>query len=128
MNALNGYLNPTDHSQRKITQADKDFAKRLDFKDIKFPVKVRDIPKTEKNRSPSTLVFLVMKTRINIQFMYQKSVVNKKHVDLLLIEKKGQRHYDPIKDVNIFMYNHTLHHRKDIFFAILYKFLEKKKY
>ena len=48
MNALNGYLNPTDHSQRKITQADKDFAKRLDFKDIKFPVKVRDIPKTEK--------------------------------------------------------------------------------
>ena len=78
MNALNGYLNPTDHSPRKITQADKDFAMRLDFKDIKFPVKVRDIPKTEKkNRNPSTLVFLVMKIRKNIQFMYQKSVVKK---------------------------------------------------
>ena len=36
------YLNPADHNSRIITKADKDFAKRLDFKDIKFPVKLRD--------------------------------------------------------------------------------------
>ena len=37
------YLNSTDHNPRRITQADKDFAKKLDFKDIQFPVKIRDI-------------------------------------------------------------------------------------
>ena len=34
------YLNPADHKPRRITKGDKDFAKRLDFKDRKFPVKI----------------------------------------------------------------------------------------
>ena len=38
-------LNPADHNTRRIIKADKDFAKRLDFKDIKFPVKTRDFEK-----------------------------------------------------------------------------------
>ena len=49
----------------KTTKADRDFAKKLDFKDIKFPVKVRDIYKIEK-KITSELVFLVMKIRENI--------------------------------------------------------------
>ena len=39
------YLNPADHNSRRITKANKDFAKKLDFKDIMFPVKIRDIHK-----------------------------------------------------------------------------------
>ena len=35
------YLNPEDHYPARITKADKDFARRLDFKDIKFPAKTR---------------------------------------------------------------------------------------
>ena len=69
------YLNPADHSPARIIKADKDFPKKLDFKD-KFPAKFRDIQKTEK-KIPSTVVFLVMKTRRNIKFMYQKNVVKK---------------------------------------------------
>ena len=42
-------LHPADQNPARITKADKDFAKRLDFKDIKFPVKPRDIHKIEKN-------------------------------------------------------------------------------
>ena len=42
------YVNPTDHDPRRITKANKDFTKKIDFKDIKFPVKVRDMHKTEK--------------------------------------------------------------------------------
>ena len=38
--------------------------------------------------------------------MYQK------HVDLLLMEEKGKKHYVLIKDFKRFIYNHTLHHRK----------------
>ena len=38
------YLNPVDHNPRRITKADK----KLDLKNIKFPVKIRDIYKIEK--------------------------------------------------------------------------------
>ena len=49
--------NPTDHNPKGIIKGDKDFAKKLDFKAIKFPVKVRDTEKIEN--IPSTLVFFL---------------------------------------------------------------------
>ena len=70
MNALNGVYSA------RITKVDKHFIKKLDFKDIKVPVKVRDIHKIEKT-IPLTLLFLVMKIRKNIQSMYQKNIVKK---------------------------------------------------
>ena len=69
------YLHLEDHNPARITIAEKDFTKKLDFKDIKFAVKVRDIHKI-KERIPSELVLLIMKIRKNIQCMYQKSVAN----------------------------------------------------
>ena len=68
------YLNPADHHPARITKADKDIAKKLDFKDIKFPVKVKDIHKIEET-NPSPLVFLIMKIKKNMQSIYQKNVV-----------------------------------------------------
>ena len=50
-------LNPVDHNPRIITKAGKDFAKNLDFKNIKFPVKVKDIHKIEKENSIGISVF-----------------------------------------------------------------------
>ena len=54
------YLHHSDHHTENITKADEDFSKRLDFKDIKCQIKVRDIHKNEK-RIPLALVFFVMK-------------------------------------------------------------------
>ena len=51
------YLNPADHNSRRITKFDKDFAKRLDFKDIKFPAKIRAIHKIVKKNSICIIVF-----------------------------------------------------------------------
>ena len=51
------YLNPVDHHLARIRKADKVFAKKLNFKDIKFPVKKRDIHKIEKKNSISISVF-----------------------------------------------------------------------
>ena len=51
------YLNPADHNPARISKADIDFAKRLDFKDIKFPVKTRDIHKIKKKSSIGIIVF-----------------------------------------------------------------------
>ena len=42
------HLHPTDHNPKRITNADKYFAKKLDYKDINFSVKARDIHKIEK--------------------------------------------------------------------------------
>ena len=71
------YLHPVDHNPKRITKTDDGFSKKLDFKDIKFPVKVRNIHTIEKKIILSTLVFLVMKIRKNIKSMYQKNVVKK---------------------------------------------------
>ena len=54
MTTLNGAwsdinLNPADHHLARIRKGDKDFARELDFKDIKIPVKIRNIHKIEKN-------------------------------------------------------------------------------
>ena len=46
------HLNLVDHNSRRIAKADDNFAiKKLDFKGIKFPVKIRDIHKIEKKNS-----------------------------------------------------------------------------
>ena len=43
-------LNPGDHNPRRITKSEKDFEKRLNFKDIEFPVKIRDLHKIKKQK------------------------------------------------------------------------------
>ena len=51
------YLNHADCNPARITKANKDFAKRFHFKDIRFSVKTRDIHKIEKNNSTGISVF-----------------------------------------------------------------------
>ena len=65
------YLHPADRNPVRITKADKDFSKKLDFRDMKFSVKFRDMHKIEK-KNISTLMSFVMKIKKNTQSMYQK--------------------------------------------------------
>ena len=51
------YLNPASHQLARITKVDRDFAKKIDFKDLKFPIKIRDIHKIEKKNSIGISVF-----------------------------------------------------------------------
>ena len=58
------YLNPADHHPARITKSAKIFAKKLDFKDVKVPVKTGDIQKIEKKkRILLPIAFSVIKTR-----------------------------------------------------------------
>ena len=41
------YLNPAMRNLIRITKSDKEFAKKLGFKDTNFPVKIRVMHKTE---------------------------------------------------------------------------------
>ena len=47
------YINPADHDPARIIEADKEFTKKLDFKDIIFPGKNKDIRKIEKKKKNS---------------------------------------------------------------------------
>ena len=80
------YLNPADHNPRRITKVDKDFAKRLDFKDIKFPVKTRDIHKIEKKNSIGIGVF-GYENKVEYPVYVSKKCCEDKHVDLLFIDE-----------------------------------------
>ena len=65
MNTLNieiRHVNPADQNPRRIRKIVKDFSRELHLKDLKFPVKTKDLHKSKK-RIESALLFLVMKTR-----------------------------------------------------------------
>ena len=105
------YLNPAGRNPAKITKADKKCVKKPDFKDTKFPIKVRDINKIEKKNSISISNF-GYENKEKHPNCVSKKCYDKKHVDLLLIEEKDKRHYVLIRNFNTFIYNHTLHHGK----------------
>ena len=87
---LVSYLNPADHNQRRITKADKDYAKRLDFKDIIFPLKIRDILKIGKKNSSGISVF-GYENKDKYPVYVTMPCCKEKHVDILFIgetEKK----------------------------------------
>ena len=77
------YLNPADRNPARITKADKDFAKKLDLKNIKFPFKVRDIHKIEKKNSIGISVFHYQNKEKHSIYV-SKKCGEEKHVDLLL--------------------------------------------
>ena len=92
------YLNPTDHCPGITTKADQDVAKRLNFIEIKFPFKIRDIHKIDPHQC-----FWLGKSREKSNLCIKKSCEGK-HADLLII-KKDKRHYVLIKSFNTFGYN-----------------------
>ena len=108
------YLNHVDHNPRRITKIDKDFAKRLDFKDIKFPVKTRDIHKIERKNSIGISIF-GYENKVKYPIYVPKKCCKVKHVDLLLIGEGEKKHCALIKDFNTFMCHHSLHRGKKHF-------------
>ena len=116
-----------DHNPKRITKFYKDFAKRLDFKHIKFPVKVRNIQKIEEKNSIGLSIFCCENKEKHPMYV-SNNFCEEKHVDLLLIgeaEKKEQ--YGLIKDFNICMYDHSLHHgRKHFCRYFLHAFFTKE--
>ena len=83
------YLKPADHNPRRITKADEDFAKRFDFNDIKFPLKIRDIHKIEKRNSIAISVF-GYENKEKYPINVSKKCCEENHVDLLLI-REGEK-------------------------------------
>ena len=106
----------TIDDNRYVRKIDKDFGRELDFKDINFLLKLEMFTKLKKiKRIMSALVLLIIKIGRIIQPTSQK-ILSKKHVYLLLTREYGKRQYVPIKDFNIFMFDHTLHRGRKHFY------------
>ena len=103
------YLNPADYHPATITKANKDFANRLDFKDMKFPIKIRDNQKIQKENSIGISVF-GYENKEKHPIYVSKKCCEEKHVDLLLIGEGEKKHCVFIKDINTFIYDHRGKH------------------
>ena len=101
------YLHPGNHNSRKVRKTDKDFAIKFDFKDIKFPFKIRDIHKIEKKKIIRISVFGYKNNGKPLIYMSKNTF--KRHVDLFLMGEEGKKHYVLIIDFDTFMYDDTLH-------------------
>ena len=77
------------------------YQKKINFKDIKFPVGVRDIHKIEKKNSIGISVFGYEEKEKHP--IYVSKCCEQNHVDLLLIGEGNKNHYLLIK---IFLYAH----------------------
>ena len=93
--------------QEELQKLTKILQKKSDFKDGKFPFKVRDIHKIEK-KNPIAIRVFDYENKEKYQIYVSKKCCEEKHVDLLLIGE-GKKHYILIKDFNTFMFEHTRH-------------------
>ena len=108
------YLNPAHHNPRRIAKANKYFAKKLDFKYIKLPVKIRDIHKIGKMKSIGISVFCY-EIKKKYPIYISKQCCEEKHDEFLLVGEGGKEHNLLIKDFNRFMYDHSLYHGRKHF-------------
>ena len=106
------YLKPEECNPARITKSDKDLAKKLEFKDFEFLLKIRNICKIEKKNSTGISVF-DYRNKGMYQSMYQKMFWRKTYW-------VGKRSYVLIKYFNPFVYDHTLtlSHPQDIRLAL----------
>ena len=119
------YLNLANHHPARITKLDKDFAKTLDFKDIKFSFKIRDIHKTEKKNSIGITVF-GHENKEKHPIYVLKQCCEEKHVDLLLLGD-GEKKHVLIKDVNTFTNDHSLNRgSKHFYHCYLHAFITEE--
>ena len=84
------YLNPANHHPARITKADKEFAKKLDFENKKFLIKIRDLRIIGEKNSIGISVFV----HENIEkhpIYVSKICCEEKQDDLLLIGEEGKR-------------------------------------
>ena len=77
--------------------------------------------------SISIYVFVEKNKEKHPIYLSRKTSCSEKHVDLLLIEEKGKRHYFLVRDFNTFKNDHTLNCGKKVV-IIVYKLLELQKY
>ena len=114
------YLNPLQRNPQRITKADRESVKKLDYTGVTFPVTIKDMKKIEKQNQININVFGDhQKTRETYPIRISETNFPD-HIELLWItqedEKEGEKsHYVLIKDFNRFMYSFNKHKERKYF-------------
>ena len=106
------HLNPQKKDPQRIKLTDKEFAIKLDYSGISFPVSFKDYHKIEKQNQININVFGYY------GFIYPIHISKEKygdHIEVLYIEEGEKRHYVYIKDFNQLMYSFTKYEGKKRF-------------
>ena len=117
------HLNPRKKDPQRITKEDREFAKKLDYSGITFPVTRNQINRIEKQNKINIYLFgydTVKKSVYPIYPTYPSPEGYDDCLDLLYIEGKNElgedtTHYVYIKDFNRLMFNFTKHKGKKHF-------------
>ena len=107
----NRYLNPLKGNPERITKADRESVKRLDYTGVTFPVTLSDMKRIEEQNKININVFGYDGEAYAIRISEAKF---SDHMELLWITKEGadvkkyeNNHYVLIKDFNRFMHSFT---------------------
>ena len=119
-------LHPADHHPVRIRKANKDFSREFGSKDINFFVKIRDIQKTEKRKIVSISVFSNKKEEKHS--IYMSKSISQIHANLLLTGEKVKRNEVVNKQINTFIYAHTLHRGRKYFLIIAHMLSVQQNY
>ena len=124
----NRYLNPLKVHPERITKADRESVKRLDYTGVTFPVTIKDIDKIEKQNKINICIFGYDgdKTAGGAYPIRISETDFPDHLELLWIQeeksqapatgKEGEKsHYVLIKNFNQFMSTFTKHHGRKHF-------------
>ena len=120
-------INSADHNPRIIRTIDKLYGDKLDIKDKKFAVKVRDIHITERKNSIGFSVF-GYEDKKKYPIYVSKKCCEYKPVDLLLIdeEEKGTMFLSKISTHSCMIMYYFVEEK--VFVVIVYKLLEQQNH
>ena len=102
----------SDHKQR-VTKYEK-YENKINMKGIEYPVRIKDIPKVEKQNNLSINVF-ALNNQANKHSLYPVYISNNIEqgestvIDMLYIENNGNSHYCLIKNLDSFRYDKNKH-------------------
>jgi len=99
------HKNQVKRNPQRITKADGEFAKKLDYSGITFLVQIKDVAKIEKQNSINTNIFGYDDGRF-----YSIRISEEKyddHMELLHIKEGENSHYNLINRFDSLMHNFT---------------------
>ena len=114
----NRYLNPLERNPQRITKADRESVKRLDYTGVTFPVTLSDMKRIEKQNQININVFGYHQGVNTAGWAYPIRISEANfpdHIELLWIEEGEKSHYVLIKNFNQFMSSFTKHHGRKYF-------------
>jgi len=96
-------LFPVSDNKERVTKY-REHEDKIIMDGIDYPVRIKDIPKVEKQNNLSINVFALrdQKNKQSLFPVYNSNIESEYIIDLLYIENQGNTHYCLIKDLNSF--------------------------